>query len=89
MRYGSGCNKEGYGKWQAVRDGSGGRCRGAGGVEVRPYLSPVPRARNCWEAPGTFWVRGLGCGGEPGAVGTRGGVGAPPTAYQPLWARGR
>ena len=32
------------------------------------------------------WV---GCGGLLGAVGTRGGAGAPPTAYQPLVARGK
>jgi len=46
--------------------------------------------------PGTVRMRGLGGGGGrrmgsgvPGAVGTRGGAGAPPTAYQPLWARGK
>lgn len=53
---------------------------GAWGAEVRPYHSPVPCARTCWgrwHCPGER----VGSGGVPGAVGTRGGVGAPPTAY--------
>jgi hypothetical protein len=65
-----------------LRDGGAG-VLGCGGVALSLACTSI---LNCW---GILAPSGWTGSGVPGAVGTRGGAGAPPTAYQPLWARGK